>query len=716
MLPICKITKYGRTMKRGTSVAIAVTAAFLLVFSSSAANASSLISDKAKKKKATPTYYAYGQDGIRVRCTIVGTEGKNKLVGTAGDDVICGRGGSDTIIGGGGNDIIDAGSGNDKIDGGVGDDVLIGGSGNDKEVGNLGADEIYGDMGNDSQSGGAGDDLLIGANGKDVLNGQDGSDELDGGIGKDTIAGGPGSNTCTKDTADRGVTGCYFDNSIPEVSDIRIEPAVIDTSSAAQDVAVYVTLKDETGGFPIHALWGSFPLSLTFSKVAEAGSFNAGSSVMMSMQGLVTYASCQKANRFVNSMNSMPGNMYKQAVTGCRVAGGRMDPVVRINYTIPAHSQPGRYRIQNLTVADAARNMGQYATSINWCTQCNNPSNVKFLDQLFNAEQIQFTQVGAGDTTPPVVSDFSIQPSVDTSGGDVVVEGTVRATDDYGFNSSPMSMQAINVSFQLRGSENSSAMNRSLWGSATGAMCNDLLPGMSQNIGCQTSPGVFKILIRVPRTHLDGVYELTSLNAVDAVGNNASYYRCQGCTGNPGIQLPSEVTITKSGFSGVVDTEAPQVIGFQMVKSNTNASDGYDYAEARVTVRENQGFSGSPLWMSFVSESGANTSHGNIMSTGMSGSTHLMTCAERDQMLGQMTNVQGMSGCLASVTGNDYVFLVPLFLPAHAPSGTWSFASMSISDGQNTVNFAPASRLTNGMVGTSIESVAGGIPTFTNSY
>jgi len=69
--------------------------------------------------------------GRPVRCTIVGTQGPDRIRGTKGRDVICGLGGNDVILGRGGNDTIYGGPGSDTLDGGAGNDVLRGGAGND---------------------------------------------------------------------------------------------------------------------------------------------------------------------------------------------------------------------------------------------------------------------------------------------------------------------------------------------------------------------------------------------------------------------------------------------------------------------------------------------------------------------------------------------------------------------------------------------------------
>lgn len=98
---------------------------------------------------------------VAVGCTIVGTDGDDRLSGTDGDDVICGLGGDDVLSGG---------SGDDRIFGGAGDDVLSGGSGDDR---------IFGGADDDRLRGGPGRDLLVGGAGWDRSTGGAGRDECD---------------------------------------------------------------------------------------------------------------------------------------------------------------------------------------------------------------------------------------------------------------------------------------------------------------------------------------------------------------------------------------------------------------------------------------------------------------------------------------------------------------------------------------------------------
>ncbi|HEY7345844.1 MAG TPA: hypothetical protein VH620_09800, partial [Gaiella sp.] len=88
--------------------------------------------------------------GRALRCTIVGTNGPDRLVGTRGRDVICGLGGADVLVGRAGNDVLVGGPGGDYLVPGAGRDRIIGGSGNDFVAARGGgADLVFGGPGND---------------------------------------------------------------------------------------------------------------------------------------------------------------------------------------------------------------------------------------------------------------------------------------------------------------------------------------------------------------------------------------------------------------------------------------------------------------------------------------------------------------------------------------------------------------------------------------
>ena len=88
--------------------------------------------------------------GRPIRCSIVGTNGPDRLVGTRGRDVICGLGGNDVIVGLGGDDVLVGGPGADYAVPGAGRDRVLGGLGNDFVLArDSRADVVFGGLGFD---------------------------------------------------------------------------------------------------------------------------------------------------------------------------------------------------------------------------------------------------------------------------------------------------------------------------------------------------------------------------------------------------------------------------------------------------------------------------------------------------------------------------------------------------------------------------------------
>jgi Ca2+-binding RTX toxin-like protein len=84
---------------------------------------------------------------VTVGCTVVGTDGDDRLVGTRAAEVICGLGGDDVVIARGGDDTVYGGDGDDRLYGGRGRDLLIGGPGRDRAHGGPGRDRCSAEVG-----------------------------------------------------------------------------------------------------------------------------------------------------------------------------------------------------------------------------------------------------------------------------------------------------------------------------------------------------------------------------------------------------------------------------------------------------------------------------------------------------------------------------------------------------------------------------------------
>jgi Ca2+-binding RTX toxin-like protein len=110
------------------------------------------------------------------KCTIVGTDGDDRIVGTRRTDIVCALAGDDVVKTKGGPDVVDAADGNDIARGGKKADLLLGLKGKDRLIGSKGADRLLGGKDRDVLKAGADNDNISARDGE--------RDLVDGGPGK----------------------------------------------------------------------------------------------------------------------------------------------------------------------------------------------------------------------------------------------------------------------------------------------------------------------------------------------------------------------------------------------------------------------------------------------------------------------------------------------------------------------------------------------------
>ena len=172
--------------------------------------------------------------GSRVRVT---------LIGGGGDDRIRGGDGADTILGNWGHDTIEAGAGQDRVSGGADGDYLDGQRGGDALDGGLGDDTLYGLDGDDKLWGGHGRDYLDGGTGSDLLAGDAGSDVTAGGRDSDRIHGGAGDDVLYAGAGkDRVDGGAGTDRAYAQREDVT-EAAEREVTVELSDAAGFVRIE-----------------------------------------------------------------------------------------------------------------------------------------------------------------------------------------------------------------------------------------------------------------------------------------------------------------------------------------------------------------------------------------------------------------------------------------------------------------------------------------
>lgn len=467
------------------------------------------------------------------RCTVKGTPGDDRLQGTPGKDVLCGGAGDDVLRGRGGTDLLLGGRGADDLRGGPGRDVLIGGPGTDVCVDSRVKGELRGCERPRRRMVGKRPAVvpctppycrgyvvhtpdtqppvlfMLGAYPRYVDTSEgDGTISVnvqvwdESGIAeivvdlagprghwhRQTVASEPGEPlffseqiavpastpagtyriSGLKLTDSLGNTVSFGPNEVgqedhqnwevfegpdlepPELTGFTISPASVDTSEAAAKVTLDVSASDQLSGVQ-HAYanvvppWWERPLAI------------------------------------------FPGGY---GILGPRIAGGIHDGTWRAGFPLPRYAQPGAYEISAVTVRDQAGNRRRHDTSE--------------LEEM--GLPTEFEQTAVGDTTPPQILDFWIEPqTVHAQAGEQPVTFFVELSDDLsGLGESEESVfDSLRSSLAVPGDPPSID-----W---TGT-------APAQVSGTKTH-GVWSWTLNVTPEKPLGDYTTTSLTAVDRAGN-----------------------------------------------------------------------------------------------------------------------------------------------------------------------------------------------------
>lgn len=135
----------------------------------------------------------------RVRCSIIGTGGADRLTGTEARDSICGLGGRDRLVGVGDGDKLFGGTGADSFVSDTGDQVFVGGRGADRISYARSRRSVTVSLADNVATGNGHDTIVsvesvIGSRFGDYLTGRGRWDRLSGGRGPDRIAGRGGND------------------------------------------------------------------------------------------------------------------------------------------------------------------------------------------------------------------------------------------------------------------------------------------------------------------------------------------------------------------------------------------------------------------------------------------------------------------------------------------------------------------------------------------
>ena len=370
----------------------------------------------------------------------------------------------------------------------------------------------------------------------------------------------------------------------PVLRELSFSPASVDTSGGAKTIRVRARITDDLAG-------------------------NADEN----------YRSSQSQIRFV----SPSGAQSTTAMLCChgeRTSGTPQDGIYESDLAVAAFAEQGTWTIQNLLLVDQAGN----STTIDGST-------------LRSAGyQSTFSQLGAGDVTPPVLRELSFSPaSVDTSGGAKTIRVRARITDDLAGNADENYRSSQS---QIRFVSPSGAQ------STTAMLCchGERTSGTPQD-------GIYESDLAVAAFAEQGTWTIQNLLLVDQAGNSTNLDEAR---------LRSAGHPTSFAQTGPGDTTPPSVVELSWSPTSVDTSGGAKTIRVRARITDDlagnadENYRSSQSQIRFVSPSGAQ-------------STTAMLCCHGERTSG---------------TPQDGIYESDLAVAAFAEQGTWTIQNLLLVD------------------------------------
>jgi hypothetical protein len=347
-----------------------------------------------------------------------------------------------------------------------------------------------------------------------------------------------------------------------------------------------------------------------------------------------------------------------QLATGAlteRISGNAFDGVYQTDVVLPAYSERGTWTVTSLELGDKAGNKARLAAVT--LAQAGYPTT--------------FTQLGAGDTTPPAVDVLSIEPaSVDTSAGARQITVTARIRDDFSGAWVPADNTTGGTSIVRFGSASTPQIVEASFG---------------ERISGDHRDGIYRAVLTVPIHSAPGTWSLAGRGGIyllDRAGNGVSV---------PGSALAAAGDPTEFNQSGAGDTTPPTVHSLSMSPNVVDTSSAPQTITVRARIRDDlaggfaaendagpDGLWGQPSRFYFASPSGF-------------------------QMVEAYFNRR--------ISGDhlDGVYETTITLPAHSEQGTWSLlAGLTLADRLGNVAQAGRQALVDAGYPTTVEVIRTG--------
>jgi len=250
-----------------------------------------------------------------------------------------------------------------------------------------------------------------------------------------------------QDLVDRGLPNSFEqvgagDAAAPDIQSLTFNPASVDTSAGPQTITVTARLTDDFSG-----------VSSAFIQL-----FNAAGQVLVAPLA--------------------PSDLQ---------SGTALDGIYVGTLTVRQYAAPGTWNVDVVNVNDNAGNTGSYVRA----------------DLAARGLFWSFQQVGAGDTTAPVLQDLSWTPTtINTAAGTQQITVTAHVTDDLS--------GVVNTNYLIASFNSPSG--------------HYLFTYMTDRIAGTAVDGVYSAVLTVPALSESGVWT-ASFTVMDAMGNLHSYTR-----------------------------------------------------------------------------------------------------------------------------------------------------------------------------------------------
>jgi hypothetical protein len=422
-----------------------------------------------------------------------------------------------------------------------------------------------------------------------------------------------------------------------------VAPTSLDTSAAAQQVAVRVALK----ATPTASITD---IRLTFYRhLAGAAKANIVVFAASNKSAATAYRECD-ANH--HAIAPVAGD-----TTMCLSSGALSNGVFELRNLLPQGSNPGTYALDRVEVRDS---LGRRL-------------DVDYATLVTRKQSVAFVQTGAGDSTAPVlVSTQMVSANINTASSDAIVALRVHATDDLS------GVYLVSARFRravVNNGVTTYLAPETVASSFAGRACpapSAITPLVGQyGYVCRESgnklDGTYLAYFLMKRWSVQGTYQLTNLSLVDAAQNRLD---------DIDIDLANANASASFTQSGIGDIDGPTARVINVVTAKVTAKSAKYEPVIKVAARDN--VSGiKQIWVQYKSA--------------VKATAPVITFTTTDI---PCTVASAVNHCRYSGTSKDGVWRIHAIVAASVPKGAWNLSRVQILDNAGNLTILSGASLT----------------------